>query len=62
MKQKRKMELMKAVEAVKSGAVPWKIGTLYNWHHKVRFPKLLRKVAGSLMIDLAEYARMANKN
>lgn len=58
---KRRMELMKAVEAVKSGAVPWKIGTLYNWHHKRRYPKLLRKVAGSLMIDMAEYERMANK-
>jgi len=49
------------VKKLKEGIHPIKQCTAYKWHSKGKYPNLIYKVAGVLVLDLEELERMSKK-
>ena len=58
MKRRNFKEVKKAID---SGEFPNSINTVYRWHHVKRYPALIFKVGGKLMIDMDEWERMCER-
>ncbi len=50
---------MRAKTAVEKGLVPYSLQTLYKWHSAKKYPALVFKTAGRLMVDVSEFQKMA---
>jgi len=55
------MKAIKAKKAVDDGKIPCTIETLYKWHNKNKYPGLLFKVSGFLMIDIDQWKKIAKE-
>lgn len=51
------MNLMTAQQAVKTGAVPMSLATIYKYHSMKQYPALFFRVHGRVMVDLDEYEK-----